>query len=84
MSVINFPSSPTLYQTFTVGSKTWIWNGYAWDIKPQNLPSPSSNTGLYISSDGSSYIWAAAASSSNTIVVDTVTIVDVNMPSPAP
>lgn len=29
---INFPSSPTLYDTFTVGTKTWIWNGYAWDL----------------------------------------------------
>jgi hypothetical protein len=35
MAIINFPSSPSLYQTFTVGSKTWVWNGYAWDIQLQ-------------------------------------------------
>jgi hypothetical protein len=29
---INFPASPTLNQTYTYGSKTWQWNGYAWDI----------------------------------------------------
>jgi hypothetical protein len=28
---LSFPSSPTLNQTYTVGSKTW--NGYAWDLQ---------------------------------------------------
>jgi len=30
---LNFPVSPTLNQTHTVGSKTWKWNGYAWDVQ---------------------------------------------------
>ncbi len=30
---LSFPSSPTLNQTYTVGSKTWNWNGYAWDLQ---------------------------------------------------
>lgn len=30
---LNFPTSPTLNQLHTVGSKTWKWNGYAWDIQ---------------------------------------------------
>jgi hypothetical protein len=29
---ISFPASPLLNQTYTLGTKTWIWNGYAWDI----------------------------------------------------
>ena len=29
---INFPSSPTSGSQYTYGSKTWRWNGYAWDI----------------------------------------------------
>ena len=30
---LNFPTSPSLNQTHTVGTKTWKWNGYAWDIQ---------------------------------------------------
>jgi hypothetical protein len=33
---ISFPSSPTLNQTYVVGTKTWIWNGYAWDLQVAN------------------------------------------------
>jgi len=29
---INFPSSPTSGSQYTYASKTWQWNGYAWDI----------------------------------------------------
>jgi hypothetical protein len=34
---INFPSSPTLNQEYTFGTKTWVWNGTAWALK-QNQP----------------------------------------------
>jgi hypothetical protein len=37
---MNFPTSPTLDQTYTLGSKTWVWNGSAWDLQsaaPNNL-----------------------------------------------
>lgn len=30
---LNFPTSPSLNQTHTVGTKTWKWNGYAWDVQ---------------------------------------------------
>lgn len=33
MTDISFPTSPTLNQTYSVGSKTWKWNGYAWDLQ---------------------------------------------------
>ena len=36
MAIIQFPSSPTLDQTYTAGSKTWVWNGYAWDLQTAN------------------------------------------------
>jgi hypothetical protein len=31
---MNFPSSPTLNQTYTYANKTWRWNGTAWNIVP--------------------------------------------------
>lgn len=29
--MINFPSSPVLNQTYTYGSRTWVWNGSGWE-----------------------------------------------------
>ena len=30
---MNFPASPTVGDTYTLGSKTWVWNGSAWDLQ---------------------------------------------------
>jgi hypothetical protein len=30
MAAIDFPNSPTVGQTFTVGDTTWEWNGTTW------------------------------------------------------
>ena len=45
---LSFPASPTLNQTYTVGYKTWIWNGYAWDLQIANIISLTANT-IYLS-----------------------------------
>lgn len=34
---LNFPSGPTSGATYTYGSNTWQWNGYAWDTVSPNL-----------------------------------------------
>ncbi len=34
--MINFPASPTVGQTHTVGSTTWTWNGVAWTASGTN------------------------------------------------
>jgi len=39
---LNFPSSPSLNQTYTVGTKTWKWNGYAWDVQLQTAADSAS------------------------------------------
>jgi hypothetical protein len=35
---IVFPQNPTLNQTFTSGSTTWFWTGYAWKLSPITDP----------------------------------------------
>jgi hypothetical protein len=34
---LNFPSSPTANQSYTLGSKTWIYNGYGWKLQQVQL-----------------------------------------------
>lgn len=29
---LNFPPNPTPGFIYTHGSRSWIWNGYAWDV----------------------------------------------------
>jgi len=33
MANLNFPSNPTVGQTYTIGNRTWVWNGYGWQIQ---------------------------------------------------
>lgn len=35
MQKLNFPSSPSVGQTYSFANKTWRWNGSAWDIYSQ-------------------------------------------------
>lgn len=59
---IDFPNSPTTGDTYTVGNKTWFWNGTSWDLVPPvsfvgaNIDggNPSSNYGGGTSIDGGS------------------------------
>ena len=32
MATLNFPTNPALNQTYTFGTKTWIWNGQGWQL----------------------------------------------------
>lgn len=53
MSAIDFPSSPTLNQTFTSGLQTWKWNGTVWLLQgtagatgPTGPTGPQGTTGV--------------------------------------
>lgn len=46
MAAMVFPSNPTVNQTFTSGSNTWVWNGTTWDavVNVPNLTGGSAGT----------------------------------------
>lgn len=35
MPTLNFPTNPSLNQTYSFGGKTWFWNGYGWQLQAQ-------------------------------------------------
>ncbi len=34
MAILNFPPNPSPGQTYSVGNRTYIWNGQAWILGP--------------------------------------------------
>lgn len=38
---IDFPNSPTLNDVYTVGVRTWIWDGSIWELKSTPMPAGS-------------------------------------------
>lgn len=55
-----FPTSPALNQEYSIGSKTWKWNGTTWNISAtvSVFPSQTGNTGKYLSTDGTAVAWS--------------------------
>lgn len=41
---IQFPSNPDLNVTYTIGGKTWRWNGVAWQVYSPVVQSPNAIT----------------------------------------
>lgn len=43
---IDFPNSPQIDDTFTVGDQTWVWDGFVWRISiAQGATGPTGPTG---------------------------------------
>jgi hypothetical protein len=57
MGQLNFPTNPTIGQTHTIGTNTWVWNGSAWVkfVPQQNVVGVFTVTeALYITSSTNS------------------------------
>jgi len=63
---LNLPSSPTLNQTHTVGSKTWKWNGYAWDVQLQAAADSASVIAAFATANTALSIANSAFAQANT------------------
>jgi hypothetical protein len=63
---LNFPSSPALNQTHTVGTKTWKWNGYAWDVQLQAAADSASVIAAFATANTALSIANSAFAQANT------------------
>jgi hypothetical protein len=70
---INFPNSPVIGNTHTVGSNTWIWDGIAWNLQPpgstldtlSDVDVLSASDGQVLYYDGTSSTWRPLSLSSS-------------------
>jgi hypothetical protein len=70
---INFPNSPVISGTHTVGSNTWVWDGVAWNLQPpgstldtlSNVDVLSAIDGQVLYYDGSTSTWRPLSLSSS-------------------
>lgn len=72
MTAIDFPNSPTLNQTFTVGERTWKWTGSVWDVVvttqitgPQGVQGETGPAGPGLAAGGTTGQVAVKASDAN-------------------
>lgn len=42
---INFPNNPSISDTYTFGGKTWVWNGFVWDLQSTGITAAGGITG---------------------------------------
>ena len=59
---INFPTSPSVNDTYTDGDMTWKWDGSSWEaVFETNIPIPSQSgqTGEFLTTDGTNMSWEA-------------------------
>jgi hypothetical protein len=64
MAAMDFPNSPTVGQSYTVGNSSWVWTGTTWDaVLPGVKISDTAPSGAfagdiwYNSVEGRSYIY---------------------------
>lgn len=67
--MINFPNSPTLNQTFTVGNKTWAWDGTVWNSVASAVSSNNFVTRNYVGDGSTTNFTVSQGSTVNTVIV---------------
>jgi hypothetical protein len=45
MTAIDFPNSPSVNDTHTVGNRIWKWNGTVWEVVRSSVPYSTGATG---------------------------------------
>ena len=45
MTAIDFPNSPSVNDTHTVGDRVWKWNGTVWEVVRSTVPYSTGPTG---------------------------------------
>jgi hypothetical protein len=45
MTAIDFPNSPSVNDTYTVGNRVWKWNGTVWEVVRSTVPYSTGPTG---------------------------------------
>ena len=73
MAIITFPSSPSVNQTYTVGSKTWIYNGYAWDLQLSSSGFSTANGTIAWNTANAAFTAANTATATNTTQNNSIT-----------
>ena len=63
---LNFPTSPSLNQTHTVGTKTWKWNGYAWDMQTTTAADSASVVAAWATANAAYSVANSAFAQANT------------------
>jgi len=77
---MNFPASPTVGDTYALGSKNWVWNGSAWDLNTLAVtfnslaPSQTSNSGKFLTTDGTNTSWATVVTGGGPITQNATTV----------
>ena len=73
MAIITFPSLPSVNQTYTVGSKTWIYNGYAWDLQLSSSGFSTANGTIAWNTANAAFTAANAATAADTTQNNSIT-----------
>lgn len=65
---MNFPSNPSVNDTYTLGDKIWVYNGIGWELK--TAPDYTKSITLSFNHANSAFIQANSAfNAANTITV---------------